>query len=61
MPGTPTPPAETSQQLRALFQYMASWNPDHQHGVTEHEIGAMRTAAREGLAILDAGTQHPAP
>jgi hypothetical protein len=40
-------------RLRGLFEYMAGWNADHHTGVTQHEIGAMRTAAREGLAILD--------
>lgn len=50
----------TSRQLRGLFEYMAGWNAHHQHGVTQHETGAMRSAAREGLAILD-GQQHPAP
>lgn len=53
---------DTEQKLRALFEYMAGWNADHQRGVTSHEIGVMRTAAREGLAILDGdhGT-HPRP
>lgn len=54
------PEAGSKRRVRALFKYMAGWNADHHTGVTEHEVGAMRTAAREGLAILD-GPQHPAP
>ena len=40
-------------ELAELFDYMAGWNADHMHGVTDHEIQMMRLAAAEGRRILD--------